>query len=131
MLLNSIDWCNQEFNGHTYASQQTVTAEHLPITPTILLKLKEHWTPHKSDRDIVTYVMGSSFTLLLCYSYPGRSLSHHLCTSFDASKHLIWGDIAMDSIDNPHMLKLCTSKTDQLGKGADMYVGKTDWPSVH
>ena len=37
----------------TYATQQTVTKVRLPITPAILLKLKEHWTPRKSDTDIL------------------------------------------------------------------------------
>ena len=49
-------------------------------------------------------------------------------TSFDTSKHLAWGDIALDSIDNPQTLKvhLKISKTDQLGRGVDVYVGKMD-----
>ena len=36
----------------------------------------------------------------------------------------------MDSLDNPQMLKihLKTSKADQLGKGADVYPGRTDCP---
>ena len=36
----------------------------------------------------------------------------------------------MDSTDNPHTLKvhLKVSKTDQLGRGVDVYVGKTDCP---
>ena len=36
----------------------------------------------------------------------------------------------MDSLDNPQMLKihLKTSKTDQLRRGADVYVGRTECP---
>ena len=39
----------------TYASQQTVTKVCFPITPAFLMKLKEHWIPHNSDRDIKTH----------------------------------------------------------------------------
>ena len=70
----------------TYASQQIVTKVRLPITPTILLKLKEHWTPHKSDSDIVMlWVAGS-----LCFFgffRPGEITVPSL-TSFDTSRHL-------------------------------------------
>lgn len=73
--------------------------------------------------------MGSSFTLLFWVLQIGE-ITVPSFTSFDASKHLAWGDISVDSIDNPHMLKvhLKISKTDQLGCGVDMYVGKTDCP---
>ena len=47
--------------------------------------------------------------------------------AFDSGKHLSWGDIAVDSLEAPTMLKirLKKSKTDQLGNGADVFVGKT------
>jgi len=48
-------------------------------------------------------------------------------TSFDSSRHLAWGDVAVDSLDNPK-IHLKTSKTDQLRRGADVYVGRIDCP---
>ena len=112
----------------TYASQQTVTKVRLPVTPTILLNLKEHWTPHKSDTDIVMLWAAAS----LCFFGFFRSgeITVPSLTSFDSSRHLAWGDVAVDSLDNPQMLKihLKTSKTDQLRRGADVYVGRTDCP---
>ena len=48
-------------------------------------------------------------------------------TSFDPSQHLGWGDVAIDSTQSPQTLRvrLQRSKTDQLGKGVDVFVGKT------
>ena len=48
--------------------------------------------------------------------------------SFDASKHLSWGDVAIDSSAAPQCLKvhLKRSKMDQLDKDVDIFIGKTD-----
>ena len=48
-------------------------------------------------------------------------------SAYDAGRHLSWGDVAIDNIQSPSMVKviLKRSKTDQLGKGADVVVGKT------
>lgn len=84
--------------------------------------------PHKSDADIVMLWAVAS----LCFFGFFRSgeITVPSLTSFDASKHLTWEDVAVDSIDNPQTLKvhLKTSKTDQLGRGVDLYIGKTDCP---
>ena len=49
-------------------------------------------------------------------------------SEFDSSKYLNWGDVAIDDGSNPRLLKvhLKWSKTDQLGKGVDIYIGNTD-----
>ena len=51
-------------------------------------------------------------------------------TAFKQEKHLSWGDVSVDSITSPNILrvKLKKSKTDQLGHGADVFVGKTECP---
>ena len=43
---------------------------------------------------------------------------------------MAWGDVAIDDGSSPRLLKvhLKRSKTDQLGKGIDIYIGKTDCP---
>ena len=43
------------------------------------------------------------------------------------SKHLGWGDVCVDSIFSPSLLRvhLKVSKCDQFGSGADIYIGKT------
>ena len=51
-------------------------------------------------------------------------------TTSNISKHLAWGDVAIDDGSSPRLLEvhLKQSKTDQLGKGIDIYIGKTDCP---
>ena len=46
----------------------------------------------------------------------------------DPMQHLARGDIAVDDRENPSLLQvhLKISKTDQLRKGTDIYIGKTD-----
>ena len=49
-------------------------------------------------------------------------------TSFDSSQHLAWGDIAIDDRSSPKVLKihLKKSKCNQLGRGVDVFIGRTD-----
>ena len=51
-------------------------------------------------------------------------------TLFEPTKHLAWGYVAIDDAMNSQALRVCLkkSKTDQLGKGAEVYIGKTDCP---
>ena len=50
--------------------------------------------------------------------------------SYQPSIHLSWGDIAVDNHEAPTLVevKLKRSKTDQLGKGARVFVGRTRCP---
>ena len=97
----------------------------LPITPAILGMVKEHWTPRAADRDIKMLWAAS----VLCFFgfFRAGEITLPSLNAFDSGKHLSWGDIAVDSLEAPTMLKirLKKSKTDQLGNGADVFVGKT------
>ena len=48
-------------------------------------------------------------------------------TEFDPTRHLAWGDMAVDNAQNPRIIKfhLKQSKTDQFGRGADVILGRT------
>ena len=50
--------------------------------------------------------------------------------ALDSNKHLTCGDVAVDNIQLPKMLRipLKQSKTDQLRRGVNIFVGKTDGP---
>ena len=47
--------------------------------------------------------------------------------AFTPQLHLAWGDVAIDNVHNPRMLRchLRQSKTDQLGHGVDVVMGRT------
>ena len=47
--------------------------------------------------------------------------------AFDQKVHLAWGDVAVSEINPPSAVRvhLKRSKCDQLGKGVDVFVGKT------
>ena len=47
---------------------------------------------------------------------------------FNTKLHLAWGDVAVDSREAPHIVKihLKQSKTDQCGREVDVVVGQTD-----
>ena len=67
---------------------------------------------------------------VLCFFslFRAGEISIPTVSGFDHSKHLAWGDIAINDMNNPQSLRvhLKWSKTDQLGKGIDAYIGKTD-----
>jgi hypothetical protein len=47
--------------------------------------------------------------------------------TFDPTRHLAWGDMAVDNMQSPRMIRfhLKHSKTDQFGRGADIVLGRT------
>ena len=75
------------------------------------------------------YVVGSS-SLLLCFFGFFRSGEITLSskTAFNPTVHLAWGDVAIDNRQASTILKvhLKRSKSDQLGKGVDVFVGRID-----
>ena len=46
---------------------------------------------------------------------------------FDPALHLLWGDVAVDNLSSPTVVKvhLRRSKCDQFGKGVDVVMGRT------
>ena len=66
---------------------------------------------------------------MLCFFgfFRAGEISVSSQNSFDSKRHLSWGDVAVDNPMHPTMLrvKLKCSKTDQLGKGVEVYVGRT------
>ena len=81
----------------------------MSITPAILRMMKEYWTLKCSQDD-------SSYVFLRVFR--ASEVCVWTLNLFDASKHLSLGDV---TIDNPTALE-SSSKTDQLGKGADIFI---------
>ena len=111
----------------THATQIS-TKVRLPIIPTILLKLKEHWSPQRTNNDIM--MIWAAATLCFFGFFHSGEITAPTEKAFDSTKHLGWGDVTIDSTEDPQLLKvhLKKSKSDQLGKGVDAYIGKTGGP---
>ena len=97
----------------------------LPITPAILRRIRAGLTQIQLS-DTEEKMMWAACTLaffafLRCGEFTQASL-----TSYDSSKHLSQGDIAVNSHDNPTVMsvRIKSSKTDQFGEGVTLYLGK-------
>ena len=109
-----------------YAEQGKQAAKiRLPITPSILRKMHGHWNTQASDPDVRMLWAAS----VLCFFgfLRSREITRPSLPSYRASHHLSWGDVAIDNPTVPEILRvrIKRSKTDQLGKGVDVCVGRT------
>lgn len=99
--------------------------ERLPITPTLLAKLKEVWSSGLSKFDGQMLFAAAS----LCFFGFMRSgeLTIPSAASYDEGTHLSFRDVAVDCIHNPRILRvyLKASKTDPFRVGVNIYVGRT------
>ena len=100
----------------------------LPITPTILKKIKQKWQVHGTEWD---YIM---LWAAVCLCFFGFLRSGEVVvpsdSGLDASRHLTFADIAVDNKDNPSDLTVTIkqSKTDPFRKGVDIIIGRTSGP---
>ena len=86
-----------------HASKQAAKIR-LPITPVILMRLKEHWTPRKSEPDIV--MLWAAKVLYFFGFFRADEITISTISGFEDSKHLAWGDVAIDDVHNPQSLRV-------------------------
>ena len=110
-----------------YTSQQhTNTVKiRLPITPTILQRIRDYWLPKSEEPDIK--MLWAAVVICFFGFFRSGEITVPSVSSFDPSSHLAWGDMSLDNVLEPTTLKihLKRSKTDQLKKGVDVYIGRT------
>ena len=97
----------------------------LPITPAILLKIQKHWNPRAKDPDIV--MLWAAATVCFFGFFRAGEITTTGVTTFNPATDLAWGDVTIDNASSPQILQiyLKKSKTDQAGKGAHIYIGRT------
>lgn len=100
----------------------------LPITPRILLALKQVWHKLPSGRDAQMLWAAAC----LCFSGFLRS-GEATCPSeseFDPDSHLAFSDVAVDNRDRPTALQvtLKASKTDPYRRGVTLHIGVAGGP---
>ena len=96
----------------------------LPITPAILEKLRTHWQAYQNFDH--TMLWATAATCFFGFFRAGE-ITIPTAGSFVQEHHLAWGDVAADSEKRPSIIRvhLKKSKTDQIGKGVDVYLGRT------
>ena len=97
----------------------------LPITPAILRRLRAAWlVPPPSFDDVMFWAAASS-----CFFgfFRAGEITVPSAAAFDAAVHLAWGDVSTDSVTPPSKIRfrLKRSKTDQFGRGVEVFVGAT------
>ena len=107
---------------------QRKTRIRLPITPAILHSVHQLWSPRAADHDIV--ILWAAASLCFFGFFRAGEITVPSSAAMDTRKHLCWGDVTIDSTQSPSLVQvhLKQSKTDQLRKGMDVFVGKTGCP---
>ena len=74
--------------------------------------------------------MGSGNSLFFFRFFRSRETTISSAKAYKQELHLSWGDVAMDdhTLPTSGARNLKRSKTDQFGKGAKIFLGRTDCP---
>ena len=94
----------------------------LPITIGVLNKVNQYLlASERPDRLVLWAISAMAFIGF----FRLKELLPDCATSYSIATHLSWGDVAVDSHENPSMVRihLKRSKCDQFGVGADIVVG--------
>ena len=108
--------------GRVRLSRGRPCKQRLPITTHMLRQMKVALEVMAHEEKLVLWA-------ICCVAFFGLFRLGELLldaqTSFNTQIHLAWGDVAVDDRQNPTMVRL-HSKTDQLGRGAHVVLGRTD-----
>ena len=98
----------------------------LPITPSILRKIKSVWLSKKSTPDKLM-LWAASTTAFFGFCRSGE-ITVSSADSYDPQSHLSFSDLAVDQPSAPSMMSILLkhSKTDQGRKGMKIVIGKTN-----
>lgn len=97
----------------------------LPITPDLLLRMKESWQRAGAAQD--NAMLWAASTLCFFGFLRSGEITVPTESGFDEGAHLSFKDVTVDCISNPQMLKvrIKASKTDPFRLGVDIFVGRT------
>ena len=100
----------------------------LPITFSILSGIKKVWENAGINHDRL--LMWAATTVCFFGFFRSGEITIPSAAAFDPTVHLSWGDVAVDDLDNPSVIRffLKRSKCDQFGTGVEVFVGKTGKP---
>ena len=107
------------------SKKSSTSKPRLPMTPSILLKLRSIWEEDPSEFDNIM------LWAACCMCYFGFLRSGEVCTpsdtQYDPSTHLAFTDISVDSNEHTSCIavKIKASKTDPFRQGVTVYLGAT------
>ena len=115
-------------NGITRArasSGKTQVKPRLPITTDVLWKVYEALSSR--PQNYASALLWASCSICFFGFFRVGEIMVPSAHSFSSTRHLSWGDVSVDSIAQPTLLKihLRFSKCDQFGKGVDVFMGRT------
>ena len=102
--------------------------QRLPITTSILREIKASWLERAQEFNVIL-LWAVCCTGFFDFFRMGE-LTVPSPTSYDPNLHLSFSDVSVDSRQAPTMacIHLRRSKTDQFGRGADIYLGRRRRP---
>ena len=103
--------------------------ERLPITPSLLLRMKAVWELSAEQPD--TKMLWAACCLCFFAFLRVGEMTVPSDEEYDPAVHLSVQDVAVDNSSTPSLLRVTIkqSKTDPFRKGVDLYVGKTSAPT--
>ena len=110
------------------AEQGAGPRERLPITPSLLLRMKEVWEPTGGEWD--SKLLWAACCLCFFAFLRAGEMTVPSDRYFDPAVHMCVGDVAIDDPTQPSMLRVTIkqSKTDPFRKGVNLFVGRTHSP---
>ncbi len=106
------------------ASKAGPVRERRPITPDLLRKIRGVWNPRAEEHNILM------LWAACCLAYFGflrvGEFTVPTDEAFDASVHLSWGDVRVDSVAHPSRVevRIKASKMDHFRQGVSVFLGK-------
>ena len=111
-------------------SQQALSRDpsarnRLPITPDLLLKLKDYFQQRSANPD--SFMLWAAISTCFFGFMRSGEITVPSESAFDPASHLCITDVTIDCINDPQMVKLNlkTSKTDPFRKGVEIVLGRT------
>ena len=107
-------------------SKESRPRTRMPVTPTVLHNLRGVWEKEGQKFDNIM------LWAACCMCFFGFLRSGEVCVpsmkEYDAEQHLSVGDVALDSVKSPSLVRVSikASKTDPFRRGVNVFLGKTN-----
>ena len=126
-LIDQMPRLCQVIKGIRVQAARTGKAPHswLPITPSILHKLRQVWLECPTFNSLMLWAACTTTFFGFCRS---REVTVESESKFDPQVHLCFSDLATDNAQAPQVIsiKLKHSKSDQFMKGVKLVLGRTN-----